>query len=690
MSPDDVKRARVLLRSCFCADPYDKADLGAANLALLRTTTVEWECVEDAAIYRDLCTFYDEFGHVPNISALKLRHKDDDDRVDRIDRLAMLKAEYRGAFHTVLDDVLRTQNQSSAFQAAKDFATIVHVGMDVGKGRDIRRLFGLADAQQYFDERMAEIRRSSGGAWERNPQPIFDVGDDVRLPEFPIDAIMSSEVRSLVAATATALGVDPGLPGMLALGVLAVACARGFDLEIRSDWRCPLGIYATYVGASSSKKGPAHGAICAPVKSWDERKHAEHDVAMAAWRRTKPKGKDPAMLADWEESRPVLAECLTTDVTIEEFVRSATPQGGAMAVIAGEASQLFSIMGGKYSSHGPALQNWCEGFSGGMIKVSRITRDRNYLPHPAFSILVGSQADVVRSLSCVDGVHAQGLFARFLWWYLPARKRVPVYPTPAVDEALREHWRVVIHRILDAQVEGTRRRVIRMSADAQAKVWELVNLIEPERLSGRDLERVGAWAGKAAEAIARIAAHFAICEAAEQNRLPGARMARPLVGILDDEVPEPELPEPEELEVQARHVAHARLLWEPLLAHALHAHVEAGGSPIPARAQMVIDRLRHKGLRTTSAKEVWDICRGAAGIKTMADLTPALQHLADRSWVRLTKATGPTGGRPSVLIDVHPTVHTPLAPVVPLRPEPLPDLLTAMREMQRKKQEKHT
>lgn len=646
-----MSKSTQLLRACIRrGGDTAPAESATENVRVLQETGYRFEAEQDQAIWYYVTEFVAEHGHAPVDSAIRAHFENARylEAVDRLDQVTVDAPLYRGDFVRAVETALLQRATKSAGEWVREAARAIDCDGYEGF-RSWLEVHPIPDL---------------GGSWGPDaPEPLEDSGTPLP-PPLPLDAFPPS-IQRLAVEIGETLCVDYTMPLSVVLAALGAACGRGWDLQVSDthDWSCPLGTYMAYVAPASYSKGPVHKVICGPLYAWEREQRDKFERLHEEWQCRKPKkNADSAEIFRWKAEEPLCQEVYASDATIEAFVRDAAKQGGALAYISGEASKLVNLMGGQYSDGGADTAHWCSGLSGEPIKVSRIGRDNNYLAKPAFTIGVGAQPEVIRDLGHIPRIHEHGLFARFQFVYVPRRRKTPKHPLPPVSPETKAVWRTSLQRILDA-FRGSKdceRQVLRLSSEAESIVWELKNEIDPRREPGGDLERVEAWSGKIVEMIARFAGMFALYEAAERGLLRPANepAAVPDLDLFQDEPSKPEPEHRSQLVVERRHMEMARRLWEPLLAHALHAHSETNAKPHVIRAHKILERIRKLGVESTTARELFDACRGS-WCKSMEEFLPGLQLLAKHGWVRvLPLPPKRKGGRPpSPKVEVHPAAR---------------------------------
>lgn len=313
-------------------------------------------------------------------------------------------------------------------------------------------------AQEWTPEGAPEVEADisdSAEEWEA-PIPLRQI---MNPPDFPCDAL-PGWMGDFVEAESEFTQTPSGLAGSLALAMAAAALAKKAEVMGRPGWLEGLNLYIAVAMQPGSRKSQVINDVSKPLSDF-ERQEAESLRASVAQsesegRREKKRldglesgyasAKDPAKarqikleadelsreLAEKEVLR--LPRYMAQDVTPERIASLLAEQGGKMAIVSAEG-ELFSILAGRYSSGAPNIEVFLKGHAGDQLRVDRQNKDRQavYVDHPALTIGVCLQPDVLNELPRVKGFAGRGLLARFLW-VVPesniGRRRTRTEPVP--------------------------------------------------------------------------------------------------------------------------------------------------------------------------------------------------------------------------------------------------------------------
>jgi hypothetical protein len=196
------------------------------------------------------------------------------------------------------------------------------------------------------------------------------------------------------------------------------------------------------------------------------------------------------------------------DETPESLARLVVRQGGRM-LQAGAEGTAFEIAKGRYSETAN-FDIYLKGHSGDPLRTGRVSRDRESFDHPALSVALAVQPDVIQGLADQAGMRGRGFLARFQY-SLPkslvgSRKTRPAPVPEAVALAYRTGmlniWRLT--GVVDEHGKPTP-IWLKFSGEADSLMEKFQGWLEPQLAEGRELSHMAGWPNKLAGAVARIA-----------------------------------------------------------------------------------------------------------------------------------------------------------------------------------------
>jgi replicative DNA helicase len=365
---------------------------------------------------------------------------------------------------------------------------------------------------------------SVGSVWDK-PSPLTVVA---RPPEFPV-AAFPFWLRRFVEEIATATQTPVDLPAVLALGGLATAAGGRAVVEVRPGWTEPTNLFLATAMPPGARKSPVLRSIVQPIEAaersmvdevlpgiaeararqtvWrDVSRQAEQKAAKAPGSAEREQFLDEAIRAAHEAEGvtvPSTPRLLADDATPQALASLLAEQEGRMAVMTDEGD-LFDIMGGRYSGN-VDLGVYLRGWDGGSLRIDRKGRPPEYVEHPALTLALAVQPDVLRQIADRPGFRGRGLLGRFLWSmpvsFVGWRNTNPAPVAEATRSAYAAHLRALIASLAE-WIDPTR---LPLTDEAHQVVVDYLDRIEPLLRPGERLAGIRDWAAKLAGNTVRIA-----------------------------------------------------------------------------------------------------------------------------------------------------------------------------------------
>lgn len=488
--------------------------------------------------------------------------------------------------------------------------------------------------------------------WE-DPVPL---SGPRKLAAFPLDAL-PDWLAEYVAAVAEETQTPTDLAGCLALAVLATTAGGRSVIHVRGHWREPTNLYVGVALPPANRKSAVFALLSDPLYEAEKRLkelaqpaivEAEMTARLAKEAADKATAKAASARADERDDLvanalalaqtaeditvPAVPQLLADDATAETVTTLLVEQGERISVMSAEG-EIFDIMAGRYSSGSPNLGIFLKGHAGDRQRVNRQNR-KEYIEHPAVTMGICMQPQVLEAIGRNDVARGRGLLGRFLY-SLPESLvgRRDVDPEPIPDD-VKETYHRNIQALALFFADWTDPAVIQLSPEADTVLKDFQRDIEPRlEKRGGQLGHIQDWAGKLAGATARIAALLHLAVHLEQgHRLPvGEATMRDAVALA-----------------------------EYFASHALAVFDVMGADPTVDRARSVLEALRIHRWNEVSKRDLM-VKLSRSEFPTAADLDPALTLLEDHGYVRAQPVirTGGRGRPPSPRYTVHPHLTTP-------------------------------
>lgn len=493
------------------------------------------------------------------------------------------------------------------------------------------------------------------------PTPVWEdpvpLAGPRKLAPFPV-AALPDWLREFVAAVAEETQTPVDLAGCIALSVLATAAGGRAVVQVRGHWREPTNLFVVVALPPANRKSAVFALLTDPLYDAEAQLRTVQQPAIVEAQMTARLAKEAAdkaaakaasastderdelvstaiALAQTAETVTVPAEpqLLADDATAETVTSRMSEQGGRIAVMSAEGD-IFDIIAGRYSGK-PNMGVFLKGHAGDRLRVDRQTR-KEYIEHPALTMGLCVQPQVLDEIGRQDGFKGRGLLGRFLYSVpesLVGRRRLS--PDPIPDQAKDTYRRHVIDLTVFL-AEWTDPAVVQLTPEADAALLAFQERVEPKLAArGGSLGHIADWAGKLAGATARIAALLHLAQhLTKGHTIPVAEAT----------------------------MRDAIALADYFTSHGLAAFDQMGADLTTERARTVLETLRtHKWSEVSKRDLMVKLSRSE--FATAADLDPVLSLLEDHGYVR-AQPVARTGGRgrpPSPRYLVHPRLTDPTA-----------------------------
>ncbi len=473
-----------------------------------------------------------------------------------------------------------------------------------------------------------------------------------KLPTFPAGAL-AGWLASFVEALATATQTPPDLGGMLALSALATAAGGRVEVEPRPGWREPVNLFTAVALPPGNRKSGVFAEITKPLHDY-ERSAVEQlapvisEAALAkkvaverAEKAQAAAGKAPADQAREAliEARQLVQEAealqvpmpprmLADDVTPEALV-SLLAAYERMAILSPEGG-VFQMMAGRYSQAGvgPPLDAYLKGHSGDQIRVDRKGREPEFAQHPALTLGLAVQPDVLHSIADQPAFRGRGLLARFLYAVPESTVGRRQVGAPAVPEQVRSHYHGEMRALCASMADLAEPATVVFGGKADRLLLDFEGDLEPRLGDEGNLGHIADWGSKLAGAVVRMAGLLHLAEYLREG------WARP---------------------VKAETVVASIEIAEYLIEHALAVFDAMGADPALSDARYVLNWLERHPCECFTIRDL-HVALPRGRFAKVANLEPALAVLQAHGYIRqqpLKETKGP-GRKPSPTYDVNP------------------------------------
>jgi hypothetical protein len=475
------------------------------------------------------------------------------------------------------------------------------------------------------------------------------------VPAMP-DDIFDGWLGDMIEGVASATETPRELPAMLGLGVIATTAQRTFSVMPEPGYFEQTSIWTAAVLESGARKTAALKLMSMPLTAFEravmEDMGAEikrvKSVRDTMEQRIKAlrgqavnKGTSSGQAAQLAEEIasleselpdvPELPRLITADITPERLGSLMAANNESMTIMDDEGG-LFQMLAGRYSKS-VNLDLHLKAYSGSFVRVDRGSRPPVLLHHPALTIAITPQPNVIAKLADHDEFRGRGLLGRFA--FLRPESRLgfrTLTPRPLAD-SVGTAYAAGVTALLHRSREPLENPHVLKLDSAAYRLWkDHQRAVEDDMRPGRRLEHLRDWAGKLPGQVARIAGLLHIARFAHDG--------------------------PEHRLIDADTMRRAVRLGELLALHAIAIFADIGADPRREIAERVLRWIQREGLDSFTQRDCWQGVRGNVTlIQSVDDLLPALALLEDSDHIREQRQPQSTApGRRSRVFAVNPNI----------------------------------
>lgn len=382
-------------------------------------------------------------------------------------------------------------------------------------------------SEKLYEDKLAVEEATAPATW---PEPI-PFNDYTLLPSFPDEAIPGPCGR-MVKELALSCQVDAGLPGSQMLAVLSTAIGARSRITLDSHTEQGNLFFLSAIG-SGNRKSETNGQLTSPLHVHQKARQdatspiireAENKMRILEKRLEKLE-KEAANKDDPDERDMLIRDCrevlkemeenpvpprptyLVDDITPERLGSLMADNDERAAILSAEGG-FFKILGGLYIKGQAAnIDLILKAHAGDAWSSDRVGREGKAMEHPALTLGLLIQPDVLEEIGRNSEFRGRGLSARFLYAWCQSKAGYRTRQASPVSATVRDAY----HRLIESLMAVEGKHDLRLSPDAQA-VWnEFSDDVEKLLRPGADLEHLIDWGSKLAGAVARISGllHFA-------------------------------------------------------------------------------------------------------------------------------------------------------------------------------------
>lgn len=462
-------------------------------------------------------------------------------------------------------------------------------------------------------------------------------------PVFPVECLPKA-IGEYVQAVSVHSQTAVDMAAVIALGTLAVCTQGKFLVQGTPGYFEPLSLYVVVIASPGERKSGVMRDMTQVIYQYEQEYNEAREPEIRSYRQKrevlevkisglerkleKSGGHELEMelqdlknqLEDLPEVKPV--RFFADDCSSEALTSLLANNHGRFAVLSTEGG-IFDIMAGRYSSKSN-IDVWLKGHCGDAIRVDRLGREAEYIPHPALSAILTIQPSVLDDIMSNDAMNGRGLIARFLYACPQSTIGRRVFTAPPIPVEISTAYQRRIYELMDIQT-GDRPEILTLSAKATDIISDYFQ--EHERFLVGEGQAISDWASKYIGAVLRIAGLLHVAEDAEEREISGETIRR------------------------------AIQIGEYFLAHSTYAYSMMGTDLTIKKAAFVVAKLRKNRVNSIKRSELLRMCRGKF-FKKVEDIVPTLEMLESHNYLRLEEPMRTTPGRPpDWRVVVNPAVY---------------------------------
>jgi hypothetical protein len=465
-------------------------------------------------------------------------------------------------------------------------------------------------------------------------------------------------IAGIIEAVVEFAEVPVELPGLMALGVLATAAQKKYEIAGDGSYREPLNLFVCPALDPGNRKTSVVAILTKPLRRWeqDQRaelapviREAESERRTAEKRiehlRTKAsKAEDSIERVDLQREIdaierelppvPVMPLLTTDDCTPEHTATLLSRHGERLAIVSDEGG-IFDIVAGRYSRGVPNLDVFLQAHAGSPVRVHRGSREPVDLQNPCLTVAVSCQPFVLAEMGENKAFRGRGLLARFLFAIPKSNLGFRTLQPKEIPSPQLDAWHHVVYTMLDKgqQVDdfGSPKSQILYLSPGAYRIWKA-----EQRSNEIDMRPAGSWAdntgwaSKYPGAVLRIAGilHCADCTSCGQD--------------------------PATKDVEESTMRFALQLGRKIKSHSRQAFGMMALTEDQKFAHKIVEWIRRDSVTEFTGRECSIHCNSAGSVK---ELDEAFELLINHGWIRPGQKKQPDGGgRPSQPFEVNPAV----------------------------------
>ncbi len=477
--------------------------------------------------------------------------------------------------------------------------------------------------------------------------------DGIETPQID-PAIIPNPVRDYCLAVSEHAQTPFELALVGCLGAFSTVAQGKFRVHINGGYSEPVNMYLACQLSPGERKSAVIGRCKKSLTAWqmDQGRLAEPEIKrLSQKKRTLEKMimkeqekaakngtdietvlKEIEQLEDQIPEIPVKPRLLADDFTAEALAEVLQNHDERLGVIEAEAG-IFETLAGRYSGGVPNIDLVLKSWSGEPVVIDRRQKQAISLRNPSLSICIALQPEIIRELSAKPGFKGRGLIGRFLFFIPKSKLGSRSFQTSSISEELERGYTDALRKILNLEWNenewGEKREYpIHLTKDAFSRWKDFAETVEKELGPGGEFEYMTDWAGKLTGQAIRLAGIFHIITH----------------------------PKPQHEHINGEVMQSALDLAAVLTQHARAAYELMGADKHSEFAKDILKWIKREEIEGFTGRDCMYKFRGRK-IRMETDVTPALNVLIERNFLRHEEGKSKGPGRPKQVFHVNCAVH---------------------------------
>jgi hypothetical protein len=307
------------------------------------------------------------------------------------------------------------------------------------------------------------------------------------VPEFPIH-VFPGKLKDTIENVSISYGIDKSFLASSILFSFSISIGNTHVIQLKKGQFEKSVLYLSFVARPSSNKSAALKFAISPIQEIESKLWKEFQESKSEFDQWKETPRKERLIQHMEE--PHLIQYLLNESTMEATCMSHQSNRRGLAIHRDEIAGLFKDFN-KYRS-GSDLENFLSNWSGGSIKINRVSRSPIFISDAFISVAGTIQPTVLREMTKDFLKSGAGFIDRFLFVY-PEKQEKAKYTDNEANPELIQIYKDNLIKVFNLKYEedinaNSKPTIVEYMEDARAKVFQWLNEVNKPRVdSSNDL-----------------------------------------------------------------------------------------------------------------------------------------------------------------------------------------------------------